>query len=224
LVDSDAEHRVLETLLENTKPEIQRNTLPQPNRQASALHYLLFTPFRYPPLRHGSRFGSALVQGIWYGSEHIRTALCEVAYYRLVFLEGTQADLGAIEVELSSFRVKVASVRAIDLCAPPYSGYAAEIASKVSYDTTQQLGTMLREHHIEIVRYPSARDALFGTNLALFSPLAFREKKPHDFLNWRCFCTKTKVEFTERTFFERRRFEFPREDFLVNGRLPTPAL
>src|ERR1700722_16404559 len=82
LVDTAAEHEVLENLLEESKPAIDKNT-----------DYLIFTPFRYPPLKYGSRFGSRLEPSLWYGSLDIATALAEVAYYRLLFLNDTAATL-----------------------------------------------------------------------------------------------------------------------------------
>ena len=59
LVDSDEEQALLEELIEDVKP---------PAGAAAGLHYLLFTPFRYPPLRHGSGSAPAPRHGIWYGS------------------------------------------------------------------------------------------------------------------------------------------------------------
>ena len=60
LVDSADEQILLEELIDRAKP---------PDRTGGTHHYLLSTPFRYPPLRHGSRFGSRHERGIWYGSE-----------------------------------------------------------------------------------------------------------------------------------------------------------
>src|SRR5204862_2427670 len=60
LVDSAEEQELLEELIDRTKP---------PDMTAGKTHYLLATPFRYPPLRHGSRFGTRHERGIWYGSE-----------------------------------------------------------------------------------------------------------------------------------------------------------
>jgi len=82
LVDSAEEQALLEDLIDRVKP---------PDATGGRLHYLLFTPFRYPPLAHGSRFGGRHERGIWYGSVERRSAFAEVAYYRLLFLEGTQA-------------------------------------------------------------------------------------------------------------------------------------
>src|SRR5690606_16644700 len=84
LVDSLDEQAALEQLIETAKP---------PDRHPGRLHILLSTPFRYPPLRHGSRFGGRHEPSLWYGSELPRTAFAELAYYRLVFLDGTHAEL-----------------------------------------------------------------------------------------------------------------------------------
>src|SRR6478672_10673303 len=80
LVDSNEEQALLEELIDGVKPLDVTN---------GKLHYLLSTPFRYPPLRHGSRFGRRHERGIWYGSLTRRPAFAEVSYYRLLFLEGT---------------------------------------------------------------------------------------------------------------------------------------
>ncbi|MCV6615090.1 MAG: RES family NAD+ phosphorylase [Cellvibrionaceae bacterium] len=37
------------------------------------------TPFRYPPLAYGSRFGSTLERGIFYASQELATAFAESA-------------------------------------------------------------------------------------------------------------------------------------------------
>ena len=84
LVDSADEQALLEELIDRAKP---------PDMTGGKTHYLLATPFRYPPLRHGSRFGTRHERGIWYGSETRAAVFAEVAYYRLLFLEGSRANL-----------------------------------------------------------------------------------------------------------------------------------
>lgn len=49
LVSTLAEQDLLESMLEASKPPLPQGT--------ARLDYLLATPFRYPPLPHGSRFG-----------------------------------------------------------------------------------------------------------------------------------------------------------------------
>jgi hypothetical protein len=215
LVDSDAEQQLLEQLIDGAKP---------PERTRGALHYLLFTPFRYPPLRHGSRFGSRAEAGIWYGSETLRTAFAEVAYYRLLFLEGTQADLGLLQTELTAFRAGVRTARGVDLSAPPFAEFADVLASKVSYEQTQTLGTAMREAGVEAFRFVSARDVEGGVNVGVLAPAAFGRRTPKALETWRCAATRAAVELVRRDYFAHAAFRFPREDFLVAGSLPSPAL
>ncbi len=80
LVDSADEQTVLEDLIEASKPPERPGT--------HHLHFLLNTPFRYPPLRHGSRFGSRFEPSIFYGSLTLDTTLAECAFYRFVFWTG----------------------------------------------------------------------------------------------------------------------------------------
>src|SRR5205807_1469000 len=77
------------------------------------LHYLLYTPFRHPPLRHGSRFGTRGERGILYAARELPTVFAEVAYYRLLFLEGTAALLSPIQVELTVFSFRIAAQRGV---------------------------------------------------------------------------------------------------------------
>lgn len=215
LVDDDEEQEVLEELLERSKP---------PRTDGTRLHYLLFTPFRYPPLRHGSRFGGRHERGIWYGAEERRTAFAEVAYHRLLFLEGTDADLGTLEVDLTAFRARVRTACGIDLTRPPFDRFRATLASKWSYRATQPLGTAMREAGVEAFRFPSARDVLGGTNVAVFAPQAFAARRPHALESWHCVAGRDAVEFSKRDYFARPRHRFPRGDFLVRGELPSPGI
>lgn len=217
LVDSSEEQAVLEALIETGKPPAPR----EPGFSGS--HVLLTTAFRYPPLRHGSRFGTRGERSLWYGSRELRTAFAETAYYRLVFLEGTGADLGRLEVDLSSFRVPVRTRRGIDLTRAPFASWEEAISSPVRYDESQPLGRAMRDAGVEAFRYRSARDPVGGINVALFTPRAFAAKRPDAIETWRCVAGRERVEFQRRDFFDRSVFGFPRSVFLVNGRLPEPA-
>jgi hypothetical protein len=215
LVDSDAEQILLEQLLEAAKP---------PAPAADRLHYLLFTPFRYPPLTRGSRFGARWEPGVWYGSESLATAFAEVAYYRLLFLEGTDADLGILETDLSAFRARVATPRTIDLTARAFERWRGLLASMTSYAATQPLGSAMRESGVDACRYRSARDPAAGANLAIFSPGAFASPRPIGLQTWHSVATPARVEFSKRDYFEEHRWRFERSVFLVEGVLPAPAL
>jgi RES domain-containing protein len=215
LVDSAEEQMLLEELIDRVKP---------PDVTRGRLHYLLSTPFRYPPLPHGSRFGARHERGIWYGAETRRTMFAEVAYYRLVFLDGTRADLGAVTTQLTAFNVRVHSARGVDLVAPPFDAHRRAIASPSRYTATQALGAAMRAAGVELARYPSARDTDGGVNVAAFSPTVFGAARPRGLETWHCTATRKRVELAKRDYFGRETYAFPRETFLVSGALPAPAV
>lgn len=216
LVDSVEEHELLEELLESAKP-------PPASDEPRALHYLLTTPFRYPPLRHGSRFGARWERGIWYGSERLAGAFSEVAYYRLRFLEDTEARLEHVEVELSAFRVTVSTERGADLTEPPFVAHESTISSPTSYAGSQQLGGDMRQAGVEAFRFRSARDPKGATNMGIFAPAAFASVRPESLTTWNCVVTPTGVDFTRKNLFQRAHQQFPRSVFLVDGTLPRPS-
>jgi hypothetical protein len=184
----------------------------------------LFTPFRYPPLRHGSRFGVKTERGIWYGSQTLPTCFAEVAYYRLVFLEGTAADLSPLLVELTSFQAVIRTTRGLDLTSEPFRTYRGRIGSPSRYESSQKLGMDMRGDGVEAVRYPSARDR-GGVNVAVFSPRAFAGREPEKLETWLCVATKERVEFSPTNFLrERESIVYERAWFEVKGRLPAPAV
>lgn len=219
LVDSDAEQEILEGLIDRAKP-------PSPTgREFEGLHYLMLTPFRHPPLVHGSRFGTRAERSLFYGSEALETAMAETAYYRLLFLEGTTALLSPLTVELSAFRADVRTKAAVDLTRPPLDAHHRVLASRTRYEATQRLGAEMRADGVELVRYPSARDVHAAPNVALFTPRALARREPRaQFETWRCVATRERVEMQKLDWFERPRLVFPRAQFEVGGALPAPAL
>lgn len=218
LVDSAGEQETLERLIEAS----ERAAYP-PEEEPEDLHPLLATPFRHPPLAHGSRFGARHERGLWYGSERERTAFAEVAYYRLLFLDGTTADLRPILIELSIFRAPVHTERGIDLTRPPFDDWRDELASKTDYAATQALGGDMRRDGVEAFRFVSARDLEGGVNCALFTPRAFAARRPGGFRSWICVTERSGVEMALKDPLGSRVYYFPREDFEVDGALPLPA-
>jgi len=217
LVDSDEEQETLERLLETVKPPLP------PDPALARLHFLLFTSFRHPPLRHGSRFGTRVERGIWYGSLTLPTAFSEVAYYRLVFLDGTSAPLETVTVDLSAFRASVRARRAIDLTIAPFGAHERAISSPTSYSASQQLGKEMRSEGVEAIVYTSARDREHGKNVALFTP-AFARRTPSALSAWICSARRDRVEIARRDLLRKQRFTFSRTEFEVGGVLPTPAI
>lgn len=219
LVDSDEEQRLLEELIDGVKP-------PRPAGEGfDGLHWLLYTPFRHPPLRHGSRFGRRTERGIWYGAESLATVFAEKAYYRLLFLQGTEAAITPVTAEISAFSVPIATTMGVDLGSGPFADHVEEIASRTDYTAPQQLGSEMRADGVEVFLYVSARDRQRGRNIGVFTPLAFAARRPDTPHTWYCTVTKELVEFTRRNMFERvPSLQYPREDFLVDGALPSPAV
>lgn len=214
LVSSDEEQALLEELIEEKKP---------PSAAPAGLHYLLFTPFRYPPLPHGSRFGTRAERGIWYGSRTPKTALAEKAYYLLLFLEGTEADLTPLETDVSLFQAAYETARGADTTRGALARYSDLVSSPVSYADAQALGRDMRADGAEAVVYASARDPGHGANVGLFVPVALVSRRPSLPESWRSVVTRTGVEVTKQDVFRSISFAFARKVFEVDGRLPAPA-
>ena len=215
LVDSLEEQALLEQMIDTAKP---------PDRSGGRLHVLLATPFRYPPLPHGSRFGTRQEPGLWYGSETHRPLFAEVAYYRFVFLAGTHAALAPLSTWHTAFAVPIQTARGVDLTAPPFAAHRRAIASPSDYTAPQALGADMRRAGVEAFRYPSARDAEGGVNAGVFVPAAFAGSRPRGLETWHCTADRDRVEIVRRDFSRTSAFVFDRGEFLVAGRLPAPAV
>ena len=215
LVDTLEEQALLEELIDAAKPRDITN---------ARLHYLLSTPFRYPPLPFGSRFGGHRERGIWYGAEAVSTSMAEVAYYRLLFLDGTAATMDSITVELTAFRVSARTANGVDLVAAPFASHRRAIASPSRYTATQALGAAMCEDGVEMCRYPSARDPEGGVCVAAFVPSVFGRSTPQHFQRWQCSASREVVEMVRRDYTAHESLLFSRHTFLVGGKLPAPAV
>jgi hypothetical protein len=218
LVDSQAEHELLEQIVEAGKP-------PLPLGPAfEGLHALLSSPFRHPPLEHGSRFGSVTEPSLWYGSEELRTALAEDAYYRLYVNAGTAARLAPFTISRRAFQAQVRTRDGIDLTAPPFAGHAAALCSRSSYAATQKIGARMRAEGIRAFRFGSARAPQGGVNVGVFGPEAFASKAilgtPRA---WQCTVTEAGVAYEQAGVATAVSHFFPLADFLVEGKLPVPG-
>jgi len=112
----------------------------------------------------------------------------------------------------------------VELDLPPFDAYRSAIASPVSYSETQPLGDAMRSAGVEAFRFPSARDAEGGVNVGAFTPAVFGRTKPTSLESWHCAAARERVDVTRGDYFTRETFAFAREQFLVDGRLPSPAL
>ena len=214
LTDSLAEHDVLEGLLEASKPEAVGHG------NLDRFDYLLRTPWRYPPLRWGSRFGRRFEPSLFYGSLDSSALFAEAAYYRLVFLEGMETPFrDRVISQFTVFEATYRTDRGFDLAAPPFERHEPVLRHKSDYLPCQQLGSVLREKRIEAITYLSARAPGNAVNVALFSPAALRSRKHR---NPRHGLSETRPELVTFRLGDAL-YEWPRENFLVDGRLPLPA-
>lgn len=216
LVDTLEEQALLEELLETSKPR-----MPPP---AEPLHYLLKTPFRYPPLRWGSRFGRRHEPSLFYGALKLETAMAESAFYRFVLWEGMSEPppSGRILSEHASFEARFQVQKGVRLQLPPFREHEGELCDPSDYSVCQGLGSAMREAGIEAFEYRSARCQQGGTNVALFAPSAFTEKRPRNLMPWLCETTAEYVAFKHAQVPDSPRL-YRREQYLLDGRLPYPA-
>lgn len=203
LVDTLEEHDFLEELLEDSKPSIIKHT-----------DYLIFTPFRYPPLKYGSRFGHAYEPSLWYGSVELETAFAEVAYYRLQFFDDTEAPLDYVEIPMTAFQTLLSTQRGIDLSLAPFSDHTGAISSRHSYTASQTLGTAMREAQVEAFLYYSARTQQPRKNIAAYTPSVFQKKQGqyvHQQQNWISMANQYRIEFTRLGILKKERWIFEKE-------------
>ena len=214
-VDTLDEQALLEEMLEDTKP-VYREDL-------TAYHYLLSTPFRYPPLKWGSRFGATHEPSLFYGGARVDVTLAESAYYRFVFwnsMAGTPIKK-QIRSEHSLFSVEYQSQYGVCLHQDPFDHYQHEIASPTQYSQSQQLGSAMRASGVEAFEYSSARAPQKGICIGLFAARALKQKQPKNMSLWLCETTANEVLFKQLASNSITSFKL--ETFQVNAQLPMPA-
>lgn len=213
LVDDLEEQAILEQILDEYKPNYAQGT--------QDLHYLIATPFRYPPLKYGSRFGTVDQASFFYASENILTCLSEAAFYRFFLIEGTEVPFpNVIQSEHSLFFVRVATNSALDLTQIYDETIQHQLTDPASYSLTQKVGTLARDKGSQLLRYFSARSQTKSINVAIDNHKVIQSKRPEDKIEYICqLDPKTGIlRFSQpRTF----PVTFHKEQFLVDGQLPT---
>ncbi|WP_454731408.1 MULTISPECIES: RES family NAD+ phosphorylase [Cupriavidus] len=200
LVDSLEEQAVLEAVLDAGKPAVPA--------EARHLHYLLFTPFRYPPSSWGSRFRGPQDPGVFYGAEQVRTACAELGYWRWRFLRDSPA-LPRIDARPHTlFQVSVRT-DGIALDAPPLSEHAARWTDPDHYDACHTLARAAREAGLGMIRYSSVRDPEHGPCAALLTPRAFAEPQPLTTTTWMLTVRPDRVIWQRDDLLQRDSFQFP---------------
>jgi hypothetical protein len=204
LVDTLEEQALLERVLDDSKPSVPA--------ECRHLHYLLFTPFRYGAVYPaGSRFRRpGLTAGVFYASQRSETAVAEMAFRRLLFFaESPGTPWPANAAEYTSFAVRYAGRKGLDLTRPPLDKDAATWMDPVDYEPCHDLADAAREAGVQVLRYQSARTE--GLNIALLNCAAFASTAPLDRQVWRVHLDSMGVRaicaFPEsRLAFDRRAF------------------
>ena len=220
LTDDLAGQRRLEELLDAAKP-------PVPDFDGvsrvwvAGLDYLLRTPFRYPPLRHGSRFGRRHETGIWYGAAEPRTVLYERAYYRFLDADRTAAGPSPAAPSFTMFSVRIDTDRGLDLLGRSLRSRRRRCSDPRHYAEAQVFGTAARAAGAHAIRYPSAREPgpTPGACVAVLHPRAFRPAR-----------IRTRQQWVAESDGERLLFRhgdevhlISRSVYLVGGALPQPV-
>lgn len=215
LVEGDlADQAVLEAEIEASKPARPPGT--------DRFDNLLATPWRYPPLRHGSRFGTRHEPSLFYGAGGTATALAEAAYYRFVFRDDMAVAPESVGSQHTLFEARYRTERGLRLQAEPFETWQAILTHLSDYGPTQSLGTALRAAGIAAFEFTSARDPHGGHNVALVEPAALVSNRHLRPSGWFCSTNREAVTFSRRAS-PAKVVRFALTDFLVSGALPRPA-
>lgn len=211
IVDNMEEQGLLEELLDNVKPPYRKGT--------EGMHYLIKTAFRYPPLKHGSRFGTRALPSFFYASEEIETALTETAYYRFLFLRDMDIPYNQfIDSRHSIFNVTVKTGHCLDLTQKTYTSKRKKLTDILDYSYCHAVGDWaVNNKDTEIIRFESARNLGFN-NVAVAKPSAIRSKSPNGMRTWICRTSNERISFSSRE--QKFPFIFPIEKFLIDGVFP----
>ena len=202
LVDNLEQLARLEALVDNSKPLSQAVGPETPG------HPLLTAPFRYPPLPHGSRFGSRQTRRMFYGSRSRNGSLVEGAFYGFLFWEGLiDPPPAPIRRRQTLFSVLLNASRGLQLQA-------------IAYGPTQQLGAWMRDHGIEAFEFFSARSSDALVHVAVLTPAVFHST-PFDHVDITAELRADHVSFLCHD--DGQLHSFPRDRFLIDGQFPRAA-
>lgn len=156
LIDTNDEQALLEEILEDSKPP-----LPIDKQSAAAIHYLVFTPFRYLS-PWPSRFRAAHEPGVWYGAEQLATACAEVGYWRWRFLADSDGLREQSVLTEHTFFAASVTGRVVDLTMPPWQCARPLWTHPTDYGACHELAAAARTAGADWVRYESVRDPQHG--------------------------------------------------------------
>lgn len=177
LASDSTTQALLEELAEEVKPQVPE--------AARHLHFLLATPFRYGH-RSASRFRRADERpGIFYAAEAEAIAIAETAYWSLRFFSRSPGFVPpTTTVEYTSFHVRVATDRALDLTQPPFAERETDWTAPDDYTACQALASEARKVDTALIRTLSVRAEGGRCNVVVFDPAAFVDAAPVIHRTW----------------------------------------
>ena len=186
LTDNLEEQRILEELIEETKPLLPPS--------ANGFSYFISTPFRYSPYPHGSRFRKAgQPEGAYYASMTPETAIAEMAFYRMLFYrQSPDAVLPVNGAEYTAFQVGIKTSYTIDLRQEPFSNMP-QLWLKSDYHASQELADDARAAGAQAIISQSVRCPDKGANVTVLDISAFTDKEPKKSQTWRLHPSRDKV-------------------------------
>ena len=215
LCDGDLSRQdALERLLEASKPSRREGT--------ERLDYLLATPWRYPPLRYGSRFGDRDEPSLFYGSRAIGTALAETAYYRFILRDDTADPVDRLTSQHTSFTARYRARCGVRVHDSALADVASALSDPLGYSDAQTFGSFVRTAGFDVIEFPSARDPACGINVALLAPDALLSNRHREPREWLCTTSATEVAFSSRGQ-PSVKLRYERSVFEINGELPRPT-
>lgn len=214
LVDDLEELAVLESIIDDFKPPAVTAD--------SKYHYLITTPFRYPPLKHGSRFGTRAQNSYYYASEDMQTCLAEAAFYRFAFFDGMSEPFAhKVRSIHQLFTVATMTPHALDLTDITDKSVSDFLRSATDYHLCQKVGASARQNGYTLIRYNSARSEP-GINVAIDNIAVITSTTPVNITAVKCetFAVEGVIRMSLPKSFP---VTFRRERFLINGAFPYPA-
>ena len=177
LASDRATQALLEELAEEVKPKVPES--------ARHLHFLLATPFRYGH-KSASRFRRADERpGIFYAAEAEATAIAETAYWSLRFFSRSPGFVPpTTTVEYTSFHVRVATDRALDLTQSPFAEHEADWTAPDDYMACQALAMEARAANTTLIRTISVRAEGRRCNVIVLDPATFEAAVPTIHRTW----------------------------------------
>jgi hypothetical protein len=177
IVDTFAEHDVLEAMLEAAKPPVPA--------ECQHLDYQFWSPFRYGCYPHDSRFRRrGRTAGVWYGSEAPLTAMCEMIWGMLRFFRASKGTpLPRRAVEYTAVQARIETPFSLDLTAPDWADRGAWMDA-TDYSDCLNLADAFRASGGEAVRYASVRHPDHAANVAVLTCRAFAKPAPVALQTW----------------------------------------